>query len=67
MALSLLEFRLQLIYVTGRVSRSSTQCHIVPSVALVSFPNSLHVFRERQNWFALEEREVYPGHQVQYL
>ena len=52
MALSLVEFRKQLIYETGPVSRSSTQCHIVPSVALVIFPNFLHECRERQNWFA---------------
>lgn len=68
MALSLMEFRMQLIYETGRVSRNSTQCHTVPTAALVIFPpHSLHIWRERQNWFALEESEVYPAHQVQYL
>lgn len=67
MALPLKEFRRQLIQETGRVSRSSAQCHVVPGVALAVFPNSLHVYEGRQSWFAQEEREVYPGHQGQYL
>ena len=67
MALSFMEFRRQLIHKTGCVSWSSAQCHVVPGVALAVFPNSLHVYEERQSWFALEEREAYPGHQGQHL
>lgn len=67
MAPSLMEFRRPLIHETGPVSKTSAQCHIVPGMELTIFPNSLHMCRERQNEFALEERAVDPGHQRQYL
>lgn len=42
MALSRMEFRRQLTYEAGRVSRSSVQCRMVSGAALAVFPNSSH-------------------------
>lgn len=55
---------MQLIYETGCVSRNSPRSR-----------GSKHGFsdlstllaRVQGNWFALEEREAYPAHRVQYL
>lgn len=49
------------------VCPGTAHCRMVPSLALVIFPHPLHVCRERQNWFALEEREADPAHPVEYL